>query len=104
VGVTDPGIGEEHRMRVAYSRVQKTYLGPGRRKFIESRGNPRAEKIRNMKSPPNIIWVTTSRRLSWMGQLKRTGKTYIYRNLIGKLKEKANWKTKTYTGKLLKLN
>jgi hypothetical protein len=77
VGVTDPGIGGEHRMRVAYSGVQKNILGPRREKVREGRGKLRVQELRNMKSPPNIICVTTSRRLSWMEQLKRTGKTYI---------------------------
>jgi hypothetical protein len=77
VGVTDPGIGEEHRLRVAYSGVQKNILGSRRKKVGQGGGKLHDEELRNIKSPPNIIWLNTSRRLRWMGQLKRTGKTYI---------------------------
>jgi hypothetical protein len=76
VGVKDPGTVEEHRLRVAYSAVQKNILGARREKVREGRGKLHAEELRDMNSPPNIIWVTTPMRLRWMGQLKRIGKTY----------------------------
>jgi hypothetical protein len=77
-------LGEEHRLRVFENRVLRRIFGLKR----EEDGSWRKlhnDELHSLYSSPNIVRVTTSRRMRWAGHVARMeeGKG-VYRVLVGR--------------------
>jgi hypothetical protein len=65
-------LREEHRLRVSENRVLRRIFGPKR----EEDGSWRKlhnDELHTLYSPPNVVRVTESRRMRWVGHVARMG-------------------------------
>jgi hypothetical protein len=78
-------LREEHRLRVFENRVLRRIFGP---KSNEVTGEWRIlhnEELNDLYCSPNIVWVITSRRMGWDGQIAIMGERGgVYRVLVRK--------------------
>jgi len=78
-------LKEERRLRVFENRVLRRIFGP---KKVEVTGEWRKlhnEELNDLYSPPNIVRMIKSRRMTWAGHVARMGERRgIYRVLVGK--------------------
>jgi hypothetical protein len=74
----------EHRLRISENRVLKRIFGPKR----EVNGSWRKlhnDELHSLYSSSNIVRVTKSRRMRWVGHVARVGEGRgVYRVLVGK--------------------
>jgi len=82
-------LRKERRLWVFENRVLKRIFRPKR---DEVRGEWRKlhnEKLNDLYSSPNIVWLIKSRRMRWAGHVARMGeKRGVYRALVGKPERK----------------
>ena len=78
----------EHRLRVSENRVLSRIFGPERDEVTVEWRKLHNEKLNNLYSSPNIVWVTKLRMI-WMGHVASTGqRSGVYTVLLGKLGER----------------
>jgi hypothetical protein len=81
-------LREEHRLIVFENRVLRRIFGPKR----EEDGSWRKlhnDELHGLYSSPNIVRVTKSRRLRWVGHVARMGEGRgVYRVLVGRSESK----------------
>jgi len=78
-------LREEHRLRVFENRVLRRIFGPNRDKGTGERIKLHNEKLNDLNSSPNSVWVTKSRRMRWVGHVVHMGEGRgMYGVLVGK--------------------
>jgi hypothetical protein len=60
-------LREEHRLRVFENRVLRRIFGLKRDEVTREWRKLHNEELNNMYSPPNIVRVIKSRKMSWRG-------------------------------------
>jgi hypothetical protein len=82
-------VGEERSLRVFENTVLRRIFGP---KWDEVTGEWRKlhkEELSDLYSPPNIVRVIKSRRMSWEGHVSRNGERRgVYGVFVGKPERK----------------
>jgi hypothetical protein len=77
-------LKEEHRLRVFQNGVLRIF-GPKREEVAGGWRRLHNEKLHNLYTSPNIIWVIKSRRVRWAGYVARMGEMRnAYNILVGK--------------------
>jgi len=78
-------LREERRLRVFEIRVLRRIFGPRRDEVTGEWKKLRNEELNDLYSPPNIIWVITTRRTRWRRACSPYGeKRSLYRVLLRK--------------------
>jgi hypothetical protein len=78
-------LREEHRLRVFENRVLRRIFGPKRDEATEKWRKLHNEELHDLYSSPNILRVTKSRTMRWVGHVARMGeKRGVYRVLVDK--------------------
>jgi hypothetical protein len=78
-------LSKEHRLRVFKNRVQRKIFGPKRDKVTGDWRRLHSEKLYDLYSSSNIIWVIKSRTVRWVGHVACMGdRRYTYRVFEGK--------------------
>jgi hypothetical protein len=78
-------LREEHRLRVFENMVLRKIFGPKRDNITGEWRRLHNEKLHDLYSSPNIIWVYKSRRTRWPGHIAHKGKRRCgYNDLVGK--------------------
>jgi hypothetical protein len=76
---------EEHGLRVFENRVPRRILGPNEVELTEDWRKLHDVELHNLYSSPNIIRMSKSRTMRWVGHVTRMGeKRNSYRILVGK--------------------
>jgi hypothetical protein len=74
-------------------RVLRRIFGPKRGEVTGGWRKLHNEELRNLYSSPSIVRMIKSRRMRWVGHVKRMGeKRNAYRILVGKPKERDHGK------------
>jgi hypothetical protein len=82
-------LKEEHRLRVFQNRVLRRISGTKRDEVTGGWRKLHNEELHNLHSSPNIIRMTKSKRMRWVGHLTRRGaERKVSRVLVGKPKGK----------------
>jgi hypothetical protein len=68
----------ERRLEVFVNRVLRRIFGPKRDERIGDWRQLHNEKLNDLYSPPNIIWVIKSRRMRRAGHVARMGRGEVY--------------------------
>jgi hypothetical protein len=67
------------------NKVQRTIFGPKRDEATGEWRRLHNEELNDLYSPPNVIWVTKSRRMRWAGHVACMGENRgAYRILVGR--------------------
>jgi hypothetical protein len=82
-------LREEHSLRVFENRVLRRILGPKKNKVTGGWRKLHNEELHNLYSPPSIIRIIKSGRMTWADHVARIGKRNAYRILSGKARRKA---------------
>jgi len=78
-------LREEHRLRVLENRVLRRTFGPKRDEVVGKWRKLLDEKLNDLYSSPNIVWVIKSRRMRWAGLIACMWEWRgVYRVLVGK--------------------
>jgi len=78
-------LREERRLRVLENRVLRRIFGPKRDEVTREWVKQHNEGLNDMRSSPNILRVTKSRRMRWVRHVARMGEERgVYRILVGK--------------------
>ena len=78
-------LREERRLRVFENRVLRRVFRPKRDEVIGEWRKLHNEELRDLYSPPNIVWVVKSRRMRWARMGEWRG---VHRVLVGKPERK----------------
>ena len=77
-------LREERRLRVFENRVLRRVFGPKRDEVTGEWRKLHNEKLNDLNSLPNIVWVVISRRMRWAGHVARMGEDRgVQRVLVG---------------------
>jgi len=78
-------LREECRLRVFEMRVLRRIFGPKRDEVTMECRKLHNEKLNDLYSSPNIVWVIKSRRMRWARHVVHTGdRGVVYSVLVGK--------------------
>jgi len=78
-------LREERRLRVFVNRVLRRIFGPNRDEVTGEYLKLHNAKLNDLYPSPNIVRVTKSRRMRWVGHLERMGERRdVHRVLVGK--------------------
>jgi len=66
-------LRKECKLRVFKNRVLRRIFGPKRDEVPGKLRKPRNEELNDLYSSPNIILVTKSRGMRWVGHVARMG-------------------------------
>jgi hypothetical protein len=66
-------LREEHRLRLFENRVPRRTFGPERAEVTGGWRKLHDEELHNLYSRPNIIRMSESRRMRWVGHAARMG-------------------------------
>jgi hypothetical protein len=78
-------LREEHRLRVSENRELRRIFGPKREEVAGGWRILHNEELHKLYTSPNVIMVTKSRRMSWVGHVERMGEMkYVYKILVRK--------------------
>jgi len=76
---------EERKLRVFENMVMRRIFGPRRNEVTEEWRRLHYKELNDLCSSPNIVRVTKSRRMRWVGHVARMGEERgVYRVLVGK--------------------
>jgi len=77
-------LREELRLRVCENRVLRRIFGPRKDEVMGEWRRLHNEELNDLYSSPNIVQVTISRRMRWVGHVARMGERRgIYWFLVG---------------------
>jgi len=77
-------LREEHSLRVCENRVLRRIFGPKRDEVTGEWRELHNEELNDLYLSPNIVQVTISRRMRWVGYVTRMGERKgIYWFLVG---------------------
>jgi hypothetical protein len=72
-------VREEHKLRVFENRVLRRIFGPKRDIVTRDWRKLHNEELHNLYSSPNIVRITKSGRMRWVGHVARMGeKTNVF--------------------------
>jgi hypothetical protein len=78
-------IGQVHLQQQPGNRVLRRIFEPKRDEVTRELSKLHNEKLNDLYSSPNIVWVIKSRRMRWVGHVTRMGERRgIYRVSVGK--------------------
>ena len=81
-------LREEGRLKMFENRVLRRIFGPKRDEVTGEWRKLHNEELNVLYSSPNIVWVTKSRRMRWVGDVARLwDRIGVYRVLMGKPEE-----------------
>jgi hypothetical protein len=85
----------KHRLRVSENGMLRRIFGPKRDEATGEWRKLHNEELNDMYSSPNIVQVTKSRRMRWVGNVAQIGeRTGIYWVLVGKpVGKETTWET-----------
>ena len=73
-----PTLREECRLRVFDNRVYRTIFGPKGDEVTGVWRKLHNEELNDLSSPPSIVQVVKSRRMTWVGHVARIGERDVY--------------------------
>jgi len=77
-------LREERKLRLFENRVLRRIFGT-RRDEVTGEWRLHNEKLNDLYSTPNIVWVIKSRKMRWVGHVARMDEERgVYRFLVGK--------------------
>jgi hypothetical protein len=95
-------LREEHRLRVFENGVPRRVFGPKREEFKEKWRKLHNEKLNDLNSLSNIVWVVKSRRIRWAGHVGRRGRREVYTGCWwGSRRERGHWGDPDVDGRII---
>ena len=95
-------LREEHRLRVVENRVLRRLFGPKRNGVTGEWRKLHNEELNDHYSSPNIVQMTKSRRMRWVGHVACMGERRgVCRVLVGKPGGKNRWRDPGVDGRII---
>jgi hypothetical protein len=92
---------EKHKLRVFESRGLMRIFGPKRGKVTGEWSNLHNDKLNDLYSSPNIVWVIKSNKMKWVGHLAHMWESRgVYRIWWGILRDRDHLGDPSVDGKI----